>query len=227
MSSASLIRIRGLRHEYRLGDGRSVTALALDELGVAAGARLAVEGPSGSGKTTLLHAIAGLLQPTEGIVEVDGVNIYELSETARDQFRARRVGYLLQSFCLLDALTAVENVLCAARFGGAFRRREQHERAKEILQRFGLAERLDHRPQQLSAGEQQRVAAARALVNRPRIVLCDEPTASLDRETARHLLDDLEHHCSDHRATLIIASHDPEVLASFPTVELRPARRAE
>ena len=227
MSSASLIRIRGLRHEYRLGDGRRVPALAIDALDVAPGDRLVVQGPNGSGKTTLLHVVAGLLQPTEGVVEIDGVNLYRLRESARDRFRAQRVGYLLQSFCLLDALTSLENVMCAAGFGGTFGRREQRERAEEVLVHFGLKERLDHRPPQLSTGEQQRVAAARALVNRPSIVLCDEPTASLDSETARLLLEDLDRLCVERGATLIVASHDPEVIANLPTLQLRPPRRAE
>lgn len=224
MTDAPLIRIREVRHEYALGDGRRVTALELDSFEIARGDRLAVKGPNGSGKTTLLHAIAGLSQPTRGVVEIDGESLYDLGDAARDRFRARRVGYMLQSFCLLDALTALENVLCAASFGGVHPRREQRQRATDMLVHLGLQDRLHHRPQQLSTGEQQRVAAARALVNRPSIVLCDEPTASLDARSARRLLRDLERHCTEHGATLIVASHDPEVLASFPTFELRLAR---
>lgn len=224
MTLAPLIELRALRHRYDLGPDRFVTALELDSLSVHGGDRLAIGGPNGSGKTTLLHIIAGLVRPTEGAVEVEGIDLYALSEAARDRFRARRVGYLLQSFCLLHALTALENVLCAVKFAGMIRRPDRRSRAEEILVHFGLRDRLHHRPQQLSTGEQQRVAAARALVNDPAIVLCDEPTASLDRKTATLLLRDLERHCAERGATLIVASHDPEVLGSFPTLELRPAR---
>lgn len=224
MTEAPLIQLRALRHRYELGPDRVVTALELDSLSVHAGDRLAIGGPNGSGKTTLLHIIAGLVRPTEGAVEVDGVDLYTLSESSRDRFRARRVGYLLQSFCLLHGLTALENVLCAVKFGGMVPRRDRRARAEEILLHFGLGDRLHHRPQQLSTGEQQRVAAARALVNDPAIVLCDEPTASLDRKTAKLLLEDLERHCAERHATLIVASHDPEVLGTFPTLELRSPR---
>ncbi|KAB2969635.1 MAG: ATP-binding cassette domain-containing protein [Thermoanaerobaculia bacterium] len=203
-----------------MGDTRFVAGLELAALDVARGGRLAVKGPNGAGKTTLLHVIAGLLRPTAGLVEVDGENLYQLGEAARDRFRAPRVGYLLQALCLLEGLTALENVLVSATFSGTIPRRDRRARAEEILVRFGLGTRLRHRPQQLSTGEQQRVAAARALVHRPPLVLCDEPTASLDRAGARLLLADLDSHCRDHGATLVVASHDLEVLASFPTLEL-------
>lgn len=201
-----------------------MVALELPYLEIGAGGRLAIKGPNGSGKTTLLHVIAGILRPSEGLVEIEGINLYELGEPRRDRLRAERIGYILQSACLVDALTAMENVQCAAGFSGRFSRREQRTRSREILARFGLGDRLDHRPQQLSTGEQQRVAAARALVNDPTIVLCDEPTASLDRATASLLLGDLERQCSSRGTTLVVASHDPAVLAAFPTFELQGSR---
>lgn len=221
-----LIRLQGIRHRYELRQDRTVTALELPALEIAPGERLALKGPNGSGKTTLLHIIAGILRPSEGVVELDGVNLYEIGEATRDRLRARRVGYLLQSLSLIEAFTALENVLCATGFAGLLPRQEQRARAKDILLHFGLGDRLDHRPQQLSTGEQQRVAAARALVNDPSIVLCDEPTASLDQASARLLLRELEQHCATRGATLLVASHDPEVLASFPTIDLGAPRGA-
>ncbi|WP_437979184.1 ABC transporter ATP-binding protein [Sorangium sp. So ce295] len=206
------VELRDLRHDFVLGDGRRVPALRLESLEIAAGERLVVRGPNGSGKTTLLHVIAGLLRPQEGRVYVDGVDLFGLSEAARDRFRARRIGYLFQTFCLLEPLSALENVLCAASFGGVGSRRAQRERAEAMLIRFGLAQRLHHRPSQLSTGEQQRVAAARALVNDPAVVLCDEPTASLDPRGSRRLLRELDKHCEEHDATLIVVSHDQEAL---------------
>ncbi len=222
----AVVWLKGLRHSFELGDGRMIPALRLDELAIGVGERLALRGPNGSGKTTLLHIIAGLLRPTEGQVKIEGTDLYALSQGQRDRFRARRIGYLYQAFYLLDSLSALENVLCAASFAGALPRREQRERARALLVRFGLGERLDHRPSQLSAGQQQRVAAARALINDPPLVLCDEPTASLDEETARLLLEDLEHHCADRGATLLVASHDPEILAAFPVYDLKKAEES-
>lgn len=224
MKPPPLIRLHDVRHRYELGQDRTVIALELPHLDIASGESLAIKGPNGSGKTTLLHVIAGILRPSEGRVEIDGIDLYVLGEARRDRLRAERIGYVLQSACLLDALTALENVQCAAGFSGLYSRRERRTRSRDILVHFGLGDRLDHRPQQLSTGEQQRVAVARALVNDPSIVLCDEPTASLDRASASLLLGELEQHCAGRGATLIVASHDPQVLAAFPTFDLRAGR---
>ncbi len=213
------IQLRAVRHAFE-ADGRQVPALYVEEFTVEAGGRLAIRGPNGSGKTTLLHVIAGLLRPDEGFVAVEGVDPYRLPGWKRDAFRARRIGYLFQALHLLDPLSAFENVLCAASFSG-IPRKERRERVDAILERFGLAPRRNHRPPQLSIGQQQRVAAARALVHEPAIVLCDEPTASLDASGARALMRDLDGLCRERGTTLIVASHDPEVLAAFPTWELR------
>ena len=221
--SVVLVDLRNVRHEFELGDGRQVPALALPALEIRSGEKLAIRGPNGSGKTTLLNVIAGLVRPRQGEVNVAGTAIYSLTEAARDRFRARRIGYVLQAFCLIEALSALENVLCAAAFADLIPGDQQRDRAREILLWLGLGERLDHRPSQLSTGEQQRVAAARALVNQPPLVLCDEPTANLDREAARMLLADLERHCAHRGAALIVASHDPLVLGSLPVFDLAPA----
>lgn len=224
MKPSTLIRLHDIRHRYKLGQNRTVIAVELPYLEIVAGERIAIKGPNGSGKTTLLHIIAGILRPSEGLVEIDGMNFYDLDEARRDRFRAARIGYVLQSASLLDALTALENVECAASFSGLYSRQERRATSRDTLVHFGLGDRLDHRPQQLSTGEQQRVAVARALVNEPSIVLCDEPTASLDRTSASLLLGELEQHCADRGATLVVASHDPQVLAAFPTFDLQSFR---
>lgn len=223
MDLTPALRLTAIRHDFEIHAERTIPALRLAHLELARGARLALRGPNGSGKTTLLNIIAGLLQPTSGSVEVDGVDLFGLGQSARDRFRAARVGYLFQSFHLLGPLTVFENVLCAAHFGARFPRREQRERSRAILAQLGLDDRRDDRPAHLSIGQQQRVAAARALVNAPAIVLCDEPTASLDERTARRLLADLDAHCDKHQATLIVASHDAELASEFPQLTLEPA----
>jgi putative ABC transport system ATP-binding protein len=177
-----------------------------------AGRTLALEGPSGCGKSTLLNVIAGLLPVDEGVVWVDGVDITTLTEPARDRHRAQRVGYVFQTFNLLQPLTVLENVLLAQGFAG--RRDEPFARA--LLAEVGLSEHLDHRPRQLSSGQAQRVALVRALVNRPSLVLADEPTASLDPARAREAAGLLRRLCAENGAALLLVSHSPEVLADFP-----------
>ena len=142
---------------------------------VDAGEQVVVVGPSGCGKTTLLHIIAGILRPTSGQVLIDGWNTPLLTESERDQFRARRIGYVFQTFNLLPGFTALENV----QLGMAFAGRHDKKRAIDLLERVGLGKRLHHKPSQMSVGEQQRVSVARALANHPRLVLADEPTANV------------------------------------------------
>jgi putative ABC transport system ATP-binding protein len=178
------------------------------------GGRLAVTGESGSGKTTLLHLIAGILPADAGRIEIAGEPMTGLRETARDRLRARHVGYLFQAFHLLPALTALENVA----LGMTFRPRAgsaPRAAAQEALTRVGLKDRLHHRPGQLSVGQQQRVAMARALAGKPALVLADEPTASLDRARARECLDLLLDFASEAGAALLVVTHDPDVLARF------------
>lgn len=222
MNATALIQLENINHYYELGDGRHVHALRLDGLSIHQGENLGIRGPNGSGKTTLLHIIAGLLRPSEGRVRINDVDLYTLRESNRDRFRSQKIGYLLQSFCLLEGLTVLENVLCASHFSGAIPRHEQRRHAIDILHDFGMDYRLDHRPSQLSTGEQQRVAAARALINEPVLVLCDEPTAHLDQKIATQFLESLIDRCERQKITLLVSSHDPEVLERFPVLDLKP-----
>src|SRR5206468_4889981 len=141
-----------------------------------------------SGKTTLLNIIAGVSLPTSGTIRVVETDPFSLSEARRDRFRAEQVGYVFQTFNLLSAFSAIENVIVAMMFAGAVPKRLQRQRAADLLARLGLSERLGHKPQQLSRGEQQRVAIARALANSPPLILADEPCASLDVRTASEVL---------------------------------------
>jgi putative ABC transport system ATP-binding protein len=166
----------------------------------------AIMGPSGSGKSTLLGLLAGLDNATEGRILLDGVDITGLSEDRMAEVRGRKIGFVFQSFQLIPTLTAEENVLLPAELAGEGRGTEK--RARELLTRVGLADRLDHYPVQLSGGEQQRVALARAFITKPPILLADEPTGNLDGKTGRQVLELLLELNRDEGATLVLVTHD-------------------
>ncbi|MEZ5988997.1 MAG: ABC transporter ATP-binding protein [Planctomycetota bacterium] len=201
-----MIRIRDLHKSYRRGDER-VAACAIASLDIAGGAQVALMGASGSGKSTLLHLLSGLLLPDRGVIEVDGVDLCKLSERQRDRFRAGHIGYVFQSFHLLHGFDALENVRLGAFFAG---RGHDRERAAELLRRVGLGERLHHRPDQLSVGQQQRVAVARALVNEPALLLADEPLGNQDRETGGRVLDLMLEMAGEIGSTVVMVTHDPD-----------------
>jgi ABC-type lipoprotein export system ATPase subunit len=193
-----------------------VPALNLPQLQLDREASLAISGPSGSGKTTLFHIVAGLLQPSSGEISVLGEPIGQLSEAARDRFRARNIGYIFQTSNLLPGFSALENVLLALGFAGTLPASQRRRRAAELLERVGLSERMRHRPDQLSSGQQQRVAIARALANGPALLLADEPTAHVDYATGRQVVALIREVCAEHGTALLLASHDRELLDEFP-----------
>jgi ABC-type lipoprotein export system ATPase subunit len=231
MTQAPLaVILHGVKKSFPLSDGASLEALNVAEWALPVGTFTVLTGPSGSGKTTLLNLIAGVSVPSAGTISVHGTDIFALSEPRRDRFRAQHIGYVFQTFNLLSAFTALENVMLSMMFANAIAKREQRRRAIEILSRVGLAERLSHKPQHLSRGEQQRVAIARALANNPPLVLADEPCASLDADTAREVLAQFLVVCREEGKTLLIVSHDEAVLgAGGQVVDItrisRPARR--
>ncbi len=202
---------KNLTHRYTSG-GRPLEVLTEIDLTIAPGEFVAVVGPSGSGKTTLLGLLAGLDLPTEGTVELDGVDLSALSEDGRARLRAAKVGFVFQSFQLLSTLTAHENVLLPLELLGDDRR--HGEAAHQLLDRVGLGVRGHHYPTQLSGGEQQRVALARALANEPRFLFADEPTGNLDRANGAHVLELLERANRDTGATVVLVTHDPALTAS-------------
>lgn len=197
------------------GGGR-LTVLDVPELRVAAGEQVILVGRSGGGKTTLLHTIAGITLPDSGNVVVDGTDIATLSESGRDRFRAARIGYVFQTFNLLAGFTALENVRLGMTFGSG---RHDVQRARMLLQRVGLGDRLDYRPSQLSVGQQQRVAIARALAGRPKLLLADEPTANVDPASQQAVIDLIRGTCTEEGITLLMVTHAAEVSDQFERVE--------
>jgi len=178
------------------------------------GQHFALSGSSGSGKTTLLNLIAGILQPDEGRVELDGRLISGANEALRDRLRAELMGYIFQTFNLLQGYTCLENVLLGMSFGG----KPDRARAVELLGRVGLSRRLEYFPRQLSSGQQQRVAVARALANQPKLVLADEPTGNLDPDNAAEVLGLIRDTCKENGAALLLVSHDKSVLGQFEEI---------
>jgi len=210
-----VLQIASLAKSFRAPDGAPVPVIDVPAFTLAAGEQVALRGSSGSGKTTLLHLVAGILTPDRGEVRVAGRDIAAMSEAARDTWRAATIGYVFQTFNLLQGYTALENVLLGMMFG----RGADPAHATALLDRMGLAHRRDYRPRQLSVGQQQRVAVARALANRPQLVLADEPTGNLDPRHAAEALALMRSVCREHGAALLLVSHDPAVLASFERVE--------
>ena len=210
-----LLDICDLRKSYaRPGGGPAHTVVDIPAFTLAAGAQLALRGESGSGKTTFLNLIAGILAPDRGRIELDGRDLAALGEAARDRLRADNIGYIFQTFNLLQGHTVLENV----ELGMAFGRGVDRDRASALLQRVGLGERQVHYPRQLSSGQQQRVAVARALANRPKLVLADEPTGNLDSRNAREALALIREVCRESGAALLLVSHDEGVLKQFEDV---------
>jgi putative ABC transport system ATP-binding protein len=184
------------------------------------GERVALIGRSGSGKSTLLNLIAGILTPTSGIIDINGTDIAQLSEAKRDLFRAENIGYVFQTFNLIQSLSALENILLAMSFAQKVERPEA--RAQELLQLVGLATKAHCKPRELSVGEQQRVAIARAIANEPRIILADEPTANLDEQNANAVLDLLLELASKENRILLLVTHERDIAARLPcTIELK------
>ena len=215
-----MIRLERLRFAYN-GSG---DVLRLDQFVLEPESNILVVGPSGCGKTTLLHLIAGLLLPTAGSVVVDGQDLSALSPPARDRFRGRHIGIVLQQFHLLPTLTAMQNLLVAQSIAGLAVNRVA---AQLMLKALGVDERVDAYPHQLSVGQQQRVAIARALVNRPKLLLADEPTSNLDDEACASVADLLLSATQQHAVSLVIATHDTRLKAKITQQLALPRRPAE
>lgn len=214
-TDAPVLRVESLTKTYRSPDGEITPVLDVPSLELRAGEQVALRGSSGSGKTTLLHIIAGILTPDSGRVLIDGMDITALGEAGRDALRAERMGYVFQTFNLLQGYSALENVLLGMMFG----RGADTSAARALLTRVGLGARLDYLPRQLSVGQQQRVAVARALAGRPRLVLADEPTGNLDPRHGAEALTLIREVCREQGAALLLVSHDPAVLAQFDRVD--------
>jgi putative ABC transport system ATP-binding protein len=217
--------IHKLKKTYVAPDGSSVPVIDVPELFIADGEQVALIGTSGSGKTTLLHMIAGILSPDSGNVvfgydpkhpeSPDAIDLTMLTEAQRDVFRGQSIGYIFQTHHLLPGFTALENVLLGMSFTG---RPHDPSWARHLLEEVGLSDRLQYRPAKLSVGQQQRVAVARALANRPKLVLADEPTGALDSINAQQVLDLVRRLCSEVGSSLLLVSHDLDIARQLPRV---------
>ena len=211
----SVIEIENLRVAYS-SDETGFT-LSLESLQVDAGEELCIMGGSGSGKTTLLHALSGIIRPTSGEICIAGQDLSKMGEAELDGFRAQHIGYVFQTFNLLQPLTALENVAIAASLAGKSQR-ESRNAAAALLKEMDLESHINRRPSELSVGQSQRVALARALVNTPTLLLADEPTASLDPANAERALASLRAAAQNRGSALVVVTHEPSVQAQFSRV---------
>ncbi len=209
-----LLCVRNLVKAYIDPEGKRSVVVDVASFDLDVGQHVALSGESGSGKTTFLNLIAGIIRPDSGSITLAGTELSTLSESERDRLRATSIGYIFQTFNLLQGFTALENVTLGMSFGHGV----DISRARALLERVGLGSRLHHYPRQLSTGQQQRAAVARALSGKPKLVLADEPTGNLDHANAREVLQLIREVCRENDAALLLVSHDPEVLGSFGSV---------
>lgn len=210
-----LLEIENLRKSYAEPGGRVTPILDIPQFTLDHGEQVVLRGESGGGKTTLLHLISGLVQADSGSIRLEGIELTGFSEARRDRIRAGKMGYVFQTFNLLPAFSAFENVRLAMTFAG---RSVDAHRAKELLARVGLEHRMHHLPNQLSVGQQQRVSVARALANRPKLLLADEPTANVDPANQSRIIELIRESCRDENVALLLVTHSDEVADRFPRV---------
>jgi putative ABC transport system ATP-binding protein len=211
-----MLHLKDVQKSFYQPDGTQLPILDLREFDVEAAEQMVLVGRSGCGKTTLLHVIAGISRPDSGKVRVDDWEITLFSEAECDRFRAERIGYVFQTFNLLAGFSALENVLLAMQFT---RGRPNKDRARQLLERVGLKHRMTHKPTMLSVGEQQRVAVARALANKPKLLLADEPTANVDAGHQQQVLDLIRETCSEEGVALVLVTHSAEVAEQFERID--------
>jgi putative ABC transport system ATP-binding protein len=210
------LELKNVKKSYRDPTGARLNVLNIGEFRLESGEQVALVGSSGGGKTTLLNVIAGITAADSGSIRIGGVEMFGRPEAWRDRFRAERIGYVFQTFHLLPAFTALENVLLGMSFRG---KGADRKRAVHLLERVGLGHRMHHRPMHLSVGEQQRVSVARALANTPQLLLADEPTANVDRANQQNILDLLRSACREHNVSLLLVTHAAEVAEQFDRVD--------
>jgi ABC-type lipoprotein export system ATPase subunit len=211
-----MLEIRDLKKSYAEPSGNALAIIDIPRLDIGAGEQVVLRGESGGGKTTLLHLISGLVTADSGSIKLDGMELNKFSESARDRIRADKMGYVFQTFNLLPGFTALENV----RLGMTFARKKMNvERAKDLMSRVGLADRMNYMPNQLSVGQQQRVAVARALANKPRLLLADEPTANVDPANQDRIIELIQEVCREDVVAILLVTHSDEISKRFERVE--------
>jgi ABC-type lipoprotein export system ATPase subunit len=216
----TLLKIKDLKVSYQRQSKNPVPVLNIPEMEIQGGEQIALKGRSGSGKTTLLNVVSGILSPYDGSVMVQGQELKALNEVDRDMFRGRHIGFIFQTFHLLQGFTALENVVLGSVFSGDPDEEpsDTKKRARELLKKVGLEHRQNHFPRMMSSGEQQRVAIARALLNKPKLVLADEPTGSLDEKNSAEVLELIITLTEASGAALLLVTHDPAVMNRFSKV---------
>jgi putative ABC transport system ATP-binding protein len=210
-----MLKLENIKKSFVQPDKQRVPILDIPFFEIAAGELVVLLGPSGCGKTTMLHTIAGITSPDSGKVFLDSVELTRYSEAARDRIRANKLGYVFQTFNLLPGFSAYENVMLGMTFAS---KKRSPDRAKRLLEQVGLGHRLGNKPNQLSVGEQQRVAVARALANRPSLLLADEPTANVDPGNQQHIIDLIKESCLAENIALLMVTHSMEVANQFDRV---------
>lgn len=211
-----MLQLEHVRKSYVEPNGNRLPILDIERFVVAPGEQVVLRGRSGCGKTTLLNCIAGLTTVDAGLIKVDGRDVTKLPEAGRDHFRAQNLGFVFQTFNLLPAFTALENVMLGMTFTGI---PPDASRAEKLLGDVGLSHRLGHKPRTLSVGEQQRVAVARALANKPKLILADEPTANVDPAHQQQIVDLLREACRRENVAMLLVTHAAEVADQFDRVE--------
>ncbi|MGD9580260.1 MAG: ABC transporter ATP-binding protein [Vampirovibrionia bacterium] len=208
-----LITLNKLTKSYKSPDNKTLNVLNIEQQIFNKGETYCIKGKSGSGKTTLLNIVAGILSPDSGSVIINNTDICSLKESEKDKFRAKTIGYIFQNFNLLKGLTALENVILPMQFAktGSY----DTDTAKSLLNKVGLETKHNYKPDQLSFGQQQRVAIARALVNNPSLLLADEPTGSLDKDTSTEIMNLILSLVKEYNITLLIATHDDSIASQM------------
>ena len=207
----NFLKVEQLRKSFSSPTGDPLRVVDVGEFSLKEAEFCGMRGESGSGKTTFLHLIAGILSPDQGMIQLEGRNVGQMSGSERDKLRSTFIGYVFQSFNLLQGFTCLENLQIAMSFAGDLNKSDP----RELLSRVGLTERMDYYPHQLSIGQQQRVALARALINKPKLVLADEPTGNLDPINAGNAMELLCELCRESKITLFVVSHDEKVIQNF------------
>lgn len=221
-----MIHLKSVKKAFQV-DHKVIPAIDIHEFKVNKGEQIVIYGPSGGGKTTLLNLIAGILSPDEGEIRIHGTAITRLSGAKRDVFRLKHIGYIFQTYNLISTLTAEENIQIALMFGGISNKKKQKKAAREMLEKVGLQDRALHKPYQLSCGEQQRIALARAFANDPFLILADEPTANLDPENTEKIVNYMKTLCRETGKTLLIATHDLDIVKGSRAIAMHEINHAE
>ena len=211
-----MLQLTDVLKSFQLPDRSKLPVLDIPSYTIAEAEQVVLIGESGGGKTTLLHCISGLMSPDSGTITIDNVKLTGRSEPARDKIRAVKLGYVFQTFNLLAGFTALENVRLGMTFGAG---KHDLQRAESLLERVGLGDRMHHRPDALSVGQQQRVAVARALANRPKLLLADEPTANIDPGNQQKIIDLIRECCQAEKIAMLLVTHSMQVAEQFDRVD--------